>query len=72
MGTQPVGSKASARTLPLQFQPVLSVKEDSVWARLDSERRYIETAFREACTKLQIEAYVGRSNSFEFPANVLV
>jgi hypothetical protein len=42
-----------------------------VGARVDGVRRDIDAAFKKACIELGIAAYVGRSNSFEFPAKVL-
>jgi hypothetical protein len=67
----PTASEADSRMLRCQYQPVLPREASSVWARVDASRRDIDAAFKKACIELGIAAYVGRSNSFEFPARVL-
>jgi hypothetical protein len=70
LGSQ-TDSEAGAGTPRRQCEPVLPREASSVWARVDAARRDIDAAFKKACVELGIAAYVGRSNSFEFPASVL-
>ena len=67
----PTASEADSRTPRCQYQPVLPRETFNVWARVDTSRRDIDAAFKKTCIELGIAAYVGRSNSFEFPASVL-
>jgi hypothetical protein len=67
----PIDSEARLGAPNVECQPVLPREASSVWARVDAARRYIDAAFKKACDEQGIAAYVGRSNSFEFPASVL-
>lgn len=61
----------SARTgAKLQCQPTLRANADNLWSRTEQAVETMHRAMLDACRSLGIEAYVGRSNTFEFPASV--
>ena len=51
-------------------QPILQYDPSNIWARLEQALQIVCEGFREACRAVGIDAYIGRSNLFEYPYSV--
>jgi hypothetical protein len=52
-------------------RPVLRADQANLWSQIERKLESVYQAMVDACASLSIDAYVGRSNAFEFPSAVL-
>jgi hypothetical protein len=62
------GGAVAAPSQLIQCQPILQRDPTNVWSKLEAARERIYTALQQACRAEGIECFVGRNNSFEYPA----
>jgi hypothetical protein len=62
------GGAVAAPSQLMQCQPILRRDPTNVWSKLEAARGRIYTALQQACQAEGIECFVGRSNSFGYPA----
>jgi hypothetical protein len=64
------GTSPGHLSAPVDCQPVLKADASNVWVGVETEMQRMELAVKTICATLGIDAYVARSNTFEF-ANVV-
>lgn len=64
--SRPPANRFAGRALQA-YQPVLQTEANSVWTRIDRALAAMYAAMEDACADLGVEAYVARSNAFEYP-----